>query len=489
MALLLAVALVVRVFFWVALGRALDSADAVQYVEMATQFAAGDFRSFDPRIPILYSALCAGASLAFPDIETACRMVSLLCSVLTLLPVYWLSRALHGVPAARIAALVTATWPWLADYGSRVAPESLALLLWFTTVYLLAEGLLRRAAYLPFAALTIFGLYLARPEGVLTLLAAPLGGVLLVAGRPNKGAAFIRLGLFVAMAAALVVAAVLVMRSLTGHAALSYRAASVAASAHYLTSRAVELGKTFSKVFTEVIPIMLGPLLLMFAGVGAFQKSERPRDFRLEIYVLFFAAVQFTAAVLSTYPEPRYAMAVIVALMLWAARGMALVSRQARDNGYGGAVASAPVTTMLALMAFGAATVFVPEWMGRIPRDPIEYKLAGVWMKQHLEPGLILTRKPQVGYYAGMKSFGPSAHATVESVTTEAEAAGARYLVLDERYTASMAPGLKPLLDAKRPAPAGLKLVTDSVSPYPGASVVIYEFTQAPRTPSVSGTQ
>jgi len=115
LALLLLIAASIRVLFWVGLGRALDSADAVHYVEMGRQFASGDFKSFDPRLPVLYPLLGAFVHVLIPDLETACRLVSLLCSTVVVLPVYLLSTRLHGLDAACMAGLIVATSPWLAD--------------------------------------------------------------------------------------------------------------------------------------------------------------------------------------------------------------------------------------------------------------------------------------------------------------------------------------------------------------------------------------
>ena len=95
---------------------------------------------------------------------------------------------------------------------------------------------------------------------------------------------------------------------------------------------------------------MLGPLFLLFAGVGLFQTATAKRDLRVEVVLGIFVAAQLSAAILSTYPEPRYTMAAIVAITLWAARGMALISGQWREAGYPRTVCALPVTAMLALM-------------------------------------------------------------------------------------------------------------------------------------------
>ena len=52
MALAIAMALSVRIFYLVALQRAIDMADAIHYIQMAQQFASGDFLNFDENLPV-----------------------------------------------------------------------------------------------------------------------------------------------------------------------------------------------------------------------------------------------------------------------------------------------------------------------------------------------------------------------------------------------------------------------------------------------------
>ena len=107
---------------------------------------------------------------------------------------------------------------------------------------------------------------------------------------------------------------------------------------------------------------------------------------------------------------------------------------------------------------------------------PVEYKIAGEWMKRNLDPGLILTRKPQLAYYAGMPSFGPSVSATSDTVVGEATAAKARYVccgrALHRVHGARLAAPARRRAASTPRACAGSKAI---VSPYPEARVVIYE--------------
>jgi dolichyl-phosphate-mannose-protein mannosyltransferase len=468
------ISVVFRAVFWAAMPRVIDSADAIHYLGVAKQLAAGAFSEADPRIPPLYPALCAVVGFLVTDLELAARLVSLAASVLLVIPVYLICRRLHGRPTARVAALIVVCWPWLADYGLRVAPESLAMLLWFTALWCLINALERHAIWGLFAVLAYGALTLTRPEGVGLLIAAPV-----VAGAAywsdERGRPLKRLIPYLIVGGVFLVAYVLVMHQLTGTATVSPRVVDLSDSAtHAFVARGEAMARTFSRLLSHVVPVMLGPFFLIFAGVGLFRRGAEERLLHAEALVLGMAGVQWLAAVLSTYPEPRYMMAVVIIGGVYAARGMVLVGEQIRDRRYGALLSKAPVIIMLALMAFGTARAVAPEWMGGLPSQPREYKIAGQWMRDTLEPGLILTRKPQVGFYADMPSHGPAEGDTLERVLERAREHEARYLVVDERYTTQLVPGLRPLLDAAN-APASLRLLRDDLSPYDEARIVIYE--------------
>jgi len=87
----------------------------------------------------------------------------------------------------------------------------------------------------------------------------------------------------------------------------------------------------------------------------------------------------------------------------------------------------------------------------------------------------VITRKPQVGYYADMPTMGPNSTATQEDIVALALQQGARYLVVDERYSVQLVPGLRPLLDPTN-ASADLKLLKADLSPFANARITIYQF-------------
>ncbi|HOE66192.1 MAG TPA: glycosyltransferase family 39 protein [Candidatus Hydrogenedentes bacterium] len=466
-----AAAFLCRALFAIAMPRVLDSADAIHYVSLAEDYAKGQWKTLGPRIPPLYPALGALMRPAAPDMEWALRWVSLVASSLLPIPVYLLARMLHGSATARIAASMVAIWPWLIDYGTRVGPEALASLLWFTAIYALARALLDGGPWTFAAPVAFFALHLARPEGTFLLLAAPIAATFLCA-RNGEGR-WKRLLPFLVISTVLLTIYAAYLKTVTGSFALSGRAPDLGgALAHALLNRGEQTVRAFNTLMGNVIPVMLGPYVLLFIGVGLFTPSPQ-RNFRLEGFVLFFACLQWALATLSTFAEPRYMMSFLIVAYIWGARGFAIVTQRAAASPRFRALRAAPLTIYALIMLHGMAFTLLPEHFGHLPLDPREYKTAGLWMRANLEPGLILTRKPQIGYYAHMPTQGPDAKASLTDILRDARATQARYIVVDERYTANMIPALRPLLDPAH-APPGLRLVRADLSPYPNARIVIY---------------
>lgn len=467
-ALLFLGALVYRVSFLLLSPRVLDTADAVLYAESAQRIATEGFFSYNPKIPVLYPMLSAFASLFTPDIEWGCRLVSLLLSSLAVVPVYLLARDLHGRGAALVAGISVCLWPWLADYGCGVGTESAGLFLWLLAVWAFTRAMRRGGAWPVAAALAFFLLHLTRPEGTFLLLAAPVAGVLLCRGTRREYA--VRALTYAATALALLALNALYVRALSGAMTVNYRIGFI-----FDEFDALRFAQTVVETVNNVLPVMLGPVFLVFLGVGLFAQRDKRRDLPLEGYVLAMAGVQWAVSVFVLSPAPRYLMAPIVVLAMWAAAGMVQVARDAAGvYRWGRWLRPLPVAALVVSMLVGAAITLGSEHLGRRPRQPREYKTAGLWMREHLEPGLVFTRKPQVAFYAGMPSTGPVEEDSLEQALERARAAGARYVVVDERYGVA---GMRPLLEPGN-APGRLRWVK-TFAPYPESRVVVYEMVSA----------
>jgi len=463
---LLGLATAFRFLFLLAMPRVLDTADAIHYVETAAKLAQGDFFGYDPKIPLFYPLLGAIAHIVFSDLEQACRAVSFLASVLTVIPVYLLARDMHGPKAARVAGILIALWPWLADYACRVSTEATAVLFWLLSLWLFTRGMAGNKRALIASVACYFALVLTRPEGLFLLLAT-FPAVIILCWKPARSD-WKRYGLFALPAALLVLLNTFYVRAVTGAATANFRAGFILEEFEF--QRFIQTGV---ETVSNVIPVMLGPLLFLFLGVGFFHPRERARVPRLEACLLFFAAAQWGLSLFVLSPAPRYLMAPLIVLVIWAACGISLAGDQIATwkPGRRGLAALPLLTAILFFLAHATITVG-SEHLNRRPREPREYKEAGLWMAQNLEPGLIFTRKPQVGFYAGMPSTGPALDDSLDEALERARQAGARYVVVDERYTTAMVPSLHALLDCP-PDFKGLRRLKAFES-YPNAKVVIF---------------
>jgi hypothetical protein len=464
-------AFVFRLCYLLLLDRAIDMADSIHYINMGVQFSGGDALQFDENLPVLYSIFGALVHIVISNWEWAFWCVSLIASALIVIPVYYLAFELHGIMSARISALLVAIWPWLIDYGSRIAPEALAVTLWFTSIYLLYRAMNSGGVFLWIAPLSFAALHLTRPEGTFMMLASPIAAGILVAKTDREQ--YKRWIQFTVTAALLLIVYALVMKVVIGTATISYRAPMAGDTVDYFRRGAVDMAKTFLQMNFNVIPVMLGPFLLVFWGLGFFRPLAINRNVRLEAVILFFCLLQWSLALAAFSPAPRYLMTVVIALSLWSAKGIEQLTLRAALNQRFAWLKFVPVLLVVGTMLLGTVSEIAAEKMGEMPRTPKEYRIAGNWLKEHHARGLIISRKPQIGFYANMPTMGPSSDATPESLIEYVKETGARYVALDERYSAGLIPGLNSLLfDPK--SNMHFELLRDDVSPYPGAKVVLY---------------
>lgn len=461
-----------RLGFWLAMPRVLDTADAIHYAEAALRIAGQMPGPLDPKIPLLYPALAALLLPLVSDVELACRIVSFAASLLTLPPLYLLARRLHGTAAARIAAIAFALWPWLADYACAVGLETLGVLCLVSGIYGLMRALDGAPAWRVAAPAAFAALNFTRPEGAFLMLFA-IAAIAIAPARAPRDRRIAAALLAAAAAAALALSAAL-NRLIAGAPAPNYRAAYIVAEFDHL-----RFADTAMKTLFEVFPIMLGPALGLFLGIGLLVNAGPPRKPRAEAFVLAFAAAQWALSLFVLSPAPRYLMTPLLLLAIWSARGIVIAASQVPDRPRLRPLRALPAAALIAAMLAGTAVTLLAEHAGRTPRQPREYKAAGEWMRESLEPGLIFTRKPQIAFYARMPSTGPAEHDSLDEALARARAAGARYIVADERYAP---PGLRPLLDPAL-APPELELL-HTEDAIPGARVLIYRDAASPAAPA-----
>lgn len=180
---LLAAALLFRLFllrFRFAIGW-----DEPHYLNLAANFANGNLHGWlHPFWSPLYPALSGLLGLLVPNLETAGRLVNLICGGLILWPVYRLGVDLFGRDSAWWAAAILAFYPPLAFGATSALAEPSYML--FATLGLWSgwDGIKRESAVRALLAGLLWGLaYLTRPEGAGFLLVFVFFVTLLTAGQ------------------------------------------------------------------------------------------------------------------------------------------------------------------------------------------------------------------------------------------------------------------------------------------------------------------
>jgi hypothetical protein len=318
-----------------------------------------------------------------------------------------------------------------------------------------------------------FGLlHLCRAEGTFVYLGALLALPILRWRSVDRPA--VRLAAFAAPGLIALVIGALVTHAVTGGWTLNYRVGFIGEQPEGSTVLR-DFARTLVAMSADVPAVMLGPLLWAFFGAGLLVAGPHPRDARREVAVLYFALLQWLVVLPVLSPAPRYLMAPFVILAIWSARGIDRASVLAASRAR--SLRAVPLALVLGWMVFHLAVAVVADRIADPPRQPWEYKSAGEWMRTHLDPAPILTRKPQVGFYANMPTVGLPADADLDAIHEIADNHGARYLVVDERYTAQLVPAMKSLLDVDTsPSAHGLRALHVEEMSSASTRLVVYGF-------------
>jgi 4-amino-4-deoxy-L-arabinose transferase-like glycosyltransferase len=183
LAILLAIALVARVAWWVAWIRIIES-DGVEYARLAQNLMSGRgmvgiFDGVNTAFPPFYPLLIGAGSMVVGDGELAGRLISLMAGLGLVAVSYLLAREIFGQRTAILAGTLAALHPVLVALSVSVFSESLTMFLVLGGLYLIIGTIdqvrWRRTA----GAGLAFGLAcLTRPETI--AFAAVAGGLVSV---------------------------------------------------------------------------------------------------------------------------------------------------------------------------------------------------------------------------------------------------------------------------------------------------------------------
>lgn len=524
--------------------------DEAAYLAIARNLLAGNGYSelvgaVDLQQPPMVAILAMiGLTLHLPLAWAASGPAHLLLGSLVVLPMYGLGRELYGPRVGLLAALLGAIYPALAVsplYWSTMTepPYVLFILAGLYATLRCAQSLGRQSTAagrpLGWAALMggAFGLgYLVRPESLvyLAMMLVYLGIIWFASGHHQPSKVLASAGIAVAITVLLALPYVLYLHRATGlwlasgkqgvSMDISWAYANNSQAMHDKAAASLDpsgkeilwlspegFRKTLSgwiaedpRRFAVLVQTnirntwralfhedLFTPWIVMLMALGLFgQAWTRPR-LRREL-VLLLALVPL-AGLWVFFVLSRF-LAVDVAIgLIWAAAGLAQLSRWAGDTGKNlltKASTTRPasgrrvsIDLLRVLPVAGTVTLLLTGCIGvaanQLPRQPFFRIETARWLSEHVAAGSpVMTRNTETPLYAGlpMVAFPNSTWPQVEAY---GQARGARYLVVDEKEIREIRPDLAALVEPNAPnLPPGVILRKRIDAG--GRSVFIYEF-------------
>lgn len=524
--------------------------DEAAYLAIARNLLAGNgYRELvgavDLQQPPMVAILAMiGLALHMPLAWAASGPAHLLLGSLVVLPMYGLGRELYGPRVGLMAALLGAIYPALAVsplYWSTMTepPYVLFILAGLYATLRCAQSLGGQSTAagrpLGWAALMggAFGLgYLVRPESLvyLVMMLVYLGIVWFASGHHQPSKVLASAGIAVTITVLLALPYVLYLHRATGlwlasgkqgvSMDISWAYANNSQAMHdkaaasldpsgkeilWLSSEGfrksltgwiaedprrfvvlvqTNIRNTWHALFHEDL---FTPWIVALMALGLFgQPWTRPR-LRGEL-VLLLALVPL-AGLWVFFVLSRF-LAVDVAIgLIWAAAGLAQLSRWAGDTGKNLLTKAsttrptsgrrASIDLLRVLPVAGTVTLLLTGCIGvaanELPRQPFFRIETANWLAEHLPAGSpVMTRNTETTLYAGlpMVAFPNAAWPQVEAY---GQARGARYLVVEEKEIREIRPDLAALVEPNAPnLPPGV-ILRERINAG-GRSVFVYEF-------------
>jgi hypothetical protein len=355
--------------------------DGIGYATVAEQFSKGLFgRALTNVFPPVYPLFIGLFHLAIPDVELAGRLVSLVCSVLTIYVSFLFARRLlHDGTKAVWVAFLLAIQPYLVRYSGAVLSESLAVFLFSITVFAFYAGWREERRWcIVVSGLCLTLTYLTRPEYV--VFYAPFIFVLSAGRRVRDSLLFLLPFLILGLLY------ICYLRFETGLWMISKKATMLPF---------VRPGAAFRNVpfVAYEFFIAIFPLFFVFAlfGVRGVEKPYRNLVFLLAVFHV--ASLSFVS-----HATRRYSVEFIPISMIFVVEGIYAVKAYLTGffrKGAGPGVRAAVTGVMVAVITAAALfQAYAPPHAERAL-----HKKAGLFLL-HYQPGsVVASRLPLVAFY------------------------------------------------------------------------------------------
>ncbi len=408
---------------------------------------------------------------------------------LLVIPTYFLCKKFYHEKTAYVAALFIAVYPVLSYISGIVYSESTYL--FFLTLGMLFGWLAldKKKYYLYFICGLIFGLsYLTRAEGfvylgVIILFSLPkikrnwfnilslLIGFLLIAspyllflhketgnwmisGQSNPD--FLIKG-------ATIIGAEDVSKYEKAYESVYYGApkGKIQSFLGYVLSNPKSFISNYIKnvyhTFTYNIPLLFPIFFLLFVGLGLFKTPWSTVRLKKELFLICFFLIPLIIYPI-TITSPRMFVSLTIILLIWAAKGCIELeswSNKLRNI----AIIFVIVLCLLGNAAAGLGAINISDTnFSNEKTELIEYKQAGLWLKENAEPTpIIMARKVRIAFYAnGLYVRLP--YTDYEGILKKACKSKVDYLIIDKASTEKLRPNLIFLLN-ERNTPDNLKFI------------------------------
>jgi 4-amino-4-deoxy-L-arabinose transferase-like glycosyltransferase len=250
----------------------------------------------------------------------------------------------------------------------------------------------------------------------------------------------------------------------------------------------VLVGGSFLQFWNFLVTLMswkvFPAFLFGFVILGLFRDPWDRARLENEIFLLM-ACVPFLVF-LTFKIWPRYLLPMTPVLLLWATRGVSSLEDWLRQSHESVRMRQRPTPRwvrflpgILFSLPLLAILVAKPVKSRMLVQYPVEYRAAGRWMNENLpEDAMILTRKPEVAYYARRLML-PIPNEELPLIVRYARLKEIEYLVVDE-YFIGTRPQLSFLLEEDE-FPEDLRFLHEEIAPN-GRKIRIFQIRMTERS-------
>ena len=413
LAILLTLAFAVRLV--IAFNTYIISSDGPFYLNVAKDFAAGDYLSALNKQVFhqLYPFLIAAASKFISNWEWAGMLASIILSVLAVIPLYFIAKRYFAMPIVIISCLLYCFHPQGAQLSAFIFTTgthiSILLFALWVTILALETGSHR---YFILSGILAFAMYLNRPDG-LAFLGITLLGIMFIPAVSWKSKGIKAICLVIPWVLMLIPYLVAV-ESATGVFGLTGKV-----SAEAVTD--IEVTKSFGGLYQFVVDFIKGanPILFLLFLVGAISAKpgnsagpvcgptgtgRRPLFVWLVFagFMVFFTVYAFTHGRMSK----RYTVPLFLMMLPWTSAGIYYLGERISSRATAKVVSGLVIIILIILSVFTFKPVGQDKVIEKTTGQLLRKYHSARWWATNQSP-VIITTLSRVAYYANGMSVMP----------------------------------------------------------------------------------